>query len=611
MRKYFNINEKSVCAKCTKKTSCNFFEKVPKENELKISLYDLNLILHGFYLNSLNTNDEKQNNSNSKILKLGSELNEEHNSITKNNSIKLKTINLKHNTYKDKEISTKSNIFEETSESINSKKFYFIDLENDKIIQRIPTEAWKSTSIITQVLKDTLEDIINDNGIVYKTMINAYIENKEKEKYMELIKDQNIKESNRRDEIINDPIYKLISSLETCRNRNERKRILAQFNKTVGFGWGEYKKIPKFEENDFDKNYEDDLNNDDYRTENKGKDNKKEIIRQIAEENKSKNTNNYNTIVYSEKKIKKIYSDSQKFNLIGSKFQQQINVKNQKIKALVNQKKLSLMLNDQSEDRTNVFIPGKDYGKAVRYIEEINENSKEKIADFEKLIDQKKKEYSVNLNNYIANKKGKTDKLIDLNKKITLLQLEKLGERTLLDQSNLKNENALLDFEMKIGKNNLLENKNPKNYKDNQITLADQKDNFESELSIYNQSNNYLSLNKNTEKDLNLNMIQFKQLNNNQQQQSNVSLFKQENALRKNEIKEKQEKSKINKVLKNKHIYQSMNYYKNNDLEHLAYERDPDVMNVLKYRNNIRKDKYYYQKDEQLNNKNNSHSEDN
>jgi len=341
---------------------------------------------------NLQLDSESFNNSNSSS--------SDHNASNK--SIKLKTINLKINSAlaaADADESRQSAEFvfpKNTGENGYAKAYYFIDSNSEKIIERIPPASWKTSTIITQLLKETLEDLINENGVVYKTMVNAYIEKKERDKLTALIKDDNIKETNRRQEIKNDPIVLLIDKLESCKNRSERKRLLAEFNKTVGFGWGEYRKIPKFEENDFDKNYEDDLNSEDSNNDNKSNNNmlNKDVYRQIADESKTKNSNNYNTIVYSENKVKKIYSDAQKINLIGSKFTQKINVKNQKIKALESQKRLSLMLNDESADRTHVKIPGKDYEKALNYIGE----DEEKKENFANLIEAKKKNYSVDAN---------------------------------------------------------------------------------------------------------------------------------------------------------------------------------------------------------------------
>jgi len=568
-------------------------------------------------LNSLSISN-KSDNDKIESLAIENENLEKRESDNNIKSIKLKSINLKANSaIASSRFSTSENdgedyFFPNQNENIYSKKYYIIDNDTEKIIERIPVESWKSTNIIIQLLKDTLEDLINDNGIEYKTMINAFIENKEKEKISALIKDENIKESSRREELKNDPIVKLIEKLENCKNRNERKRLLAEFNKNVGFGWGEYKKIPKINENDFDLNYQDEFDE-----KNNSNNNSQKVYKQIADESKSKNSNNQNTIVYSEKRIRKIYSDSKKANFIGSKFTQKINVKNQKIKELENQKRLSLMLNDESTDRSYVKIPGLDYEKALSYI---GENETDKIKNFTNLIEEKKKEYSIDLKNYVGSKKGKTDQLIDKSNKITLLQLEKLEARKMLENKTNNHEKVLLDFEMKLGKNNLLENKYPvKNELINYETSLKESNNngnhYENDIMIFEESSNNLSF-AHQSKNGDMKSIQFKKLNLNknnklEENESNIALYKQENQLTKHTIKLQQEKSKVNKVLKNKHIYQSMNYYKNNELDYLAYERDPNTMNALKFKKAIKKDKYYYERDEQINNKNNNLPENN
>ena len=227
-------------------------------------MLDLQTILHGYYLNSLNLSDDTKSNpydsNNSENHKnFFSENLTQNNNSKNNNSIKLSSINL--NKKNEENLNYFSDNQNKNQIDFTFNNYYFIDSENQSIIDRIPAKSWKSSSILPQLIKDTLEDLINDNGIVYKTMINSYIENKNKENISSLIKDNKIKELNIRDEIKNDPIVGLIEKLETCNNRREKKRLLAEFNKTVGFGWGEYRKFPKF--NEFDgESYKDDIKPD-------------------------------------------------------------------------------------------------------------------------------------------------------------------------------------------------------------------------------------------------------------------------------------------------------------------------------------------------------------
>jgi len=198
----------------------------------------------------------------------------------------------------------------------------------------------------------------------------------------------------------------------------------------------------------------------------------------------------------------------------------------------------------------------------------------------------------------------------------------------MLEKDRINSESAMLEFEMKLGNNNLLENKyaNEKGYSNNNNNNLNNNSSLQSiferksDSATYNKDimvfeddyDNDLALSANNQrKSYDLDSIQFKKLDlkssnmkeKDSDKTSNFALYKQENQLTKNTIKVNQDKAIIQKVLKNKHVYQSMNYYKNNDLEHLAYERDPDVMNALKFRKAIKKDKYYYDRDRQLHNK--------
>ena len=56
IRLLFNINEKNVCFKCSKKNICKFFEETPKKNTA--SPLDLQYVLHGMYLITNNRNED-------------------------------------------------------------------------------------------------------------------------------------------------------------------------------------------------------------------------------------------------------------------------------------------------------------------------------------------------------------------------------------------------------------------------------------------------------------------------------------------------------------------------------------------------------------------------
>lgn len=596
MRKSENINEKLICGKCTKKATCKYFELVPRENEKdeqdKTSLLDLQKVLHGYYMNSLNLQGEISNNPNEETMAIGNTANAEKNLSKK---VKINSINLNDDI---------NDSFQDSQK--NRKHSYYIVDNTQKIIDRIPNSAWISSITITQVLLETLDDLINYNGIVYKTMINSFIENKDREKASQLVTNGDIKQNNKRDEIKNDPIVGLIENLEKCRNRKERKRLLVQFNRNVGFGWGEYRKFPKAKNSaeDFDDDFKDNENNESTADSGNTNSEASKTLKKLTYENANKNSNKYNTTVYNEKQLKRIFSDSHKLPNAGRKFTQPINIRNQKIKALENQRKISLLLQSETEDRTYVKIPGKDYQKSLQYLENQGQNSEK----FDNLIEDKINEKSINLKNYLEKKQNKADRLIDSSKKMTLMMLENSEARQMLEEDKQTNSKILLKFQRNVKNDFQLEDLSQSAQPGKSIDkalLAQENSRGEIIHSEYSaQSQNSLVTRAKTNqmnKDILVNDIVFKKLDSKDKgKDSNIALFKQENPLTNHTIKTKQEKAKFKKVLNNKHIYKSMNYYKNNDLEYLAYERDQDIFNTLKFRKSIKKDSYNYTKAERL-----------
>lgn len=384
------------------------------------------------------------------------------------------------------------------------------------------------------------------------------------------------------------PVTYLIEKLENCKNRNERKRLLSEFNKNVGLAWGEYKKVPKKIESNFD---EDEINFTNDPEKEKRILEREMSIKKIASDYSKKSSNNLNTMNLTEKKIRKIANDSEKLNNISKKFLHKINLKNQKTKALTNQKNLSLLLNDDSADRTYVKIPGKDYGKALKYLTESeNKNAKEIFGG---LIEEKKKDYSVDIRKYVDSKKNKVDKKIDIAKRVTLLQLEQAGEIKEIENDQNFNKKILLNFESKVNTGNLLL-ENEGNYKIDYLGTVDSSKN-KNEIEEFKFDNNNVN-EISSFYDTKVDHINFRKINLMKKDEKNIQIFKQENELVKETIKNKQNISKIKKVIKNKHIYQSQNYYKNNELEDVAYERDASFMRSQKYKHAIKKNKYEYTK---------------
>lgn len=232
LRKMYDIKEKSICMKCSKKSTCKFFEELPDKNS-NPNLIDLQIVLTGVY-NNFNKNE---NNRNSEI-------------------------------------------------------------EN---------RNWNSASIVTEILNETIEDLLNNNGVSYKTLVNALIESKkeEEEEKVEILN----KQIDVRKEREEDPVIVLIGQLKLCKNRREKKILLAKYNRSVGIPWGEKKKVPK---------------------------------------------EHYDTPKQS-----------------TEKFSQKILYKKAKKRQLEGQQNLSLLMNQgEQSEKTFVKIPGSDYRKAISYLPE-------------------------------------------------------------------------------------------------------------------------------------------------------------------------------------------------------------------------------------------------
>lgn len=107
-------------------------------------------------------------------------------------------------------------------------------------------------------MQETLNDLVNDGGVIYRTMINSFIEIKSEKNKSTLFldKDKEIKNLTKRDEIKNDPIVVLVEKIELCKNRKEKKKLLAEFNKNIGFSQEDVKIFNKKNEENFNENEE-------------------------------------------------------------------------------------------------------------------------------------------------------------------------------------------------------------------------------------------------------------------------------------------------------------------------------------------------------------------
>ena len=108
------------------------------------------------------------------------------------------------------------------------------NLNNTEIVSNESVYRWNSAIVILDNLYSILEDLIYNNGVIYKILLNSFIDSQYKHK-AEPRKLENKTET--------DPIESLITNLKKCRNRREKKILLAKFNNVIGIAWGDNKKI--------------------------------------------------------------------------------------------------------------------------------------------------------------------------------------------------------------------------------------------------------------------------------------------------------------------------------------------------------------------------------
>lgn len=100
---------------------------------------------------------------------------------------------------------------------------------------RVSVHQWNSAIFILEGLCSSLEDLVFNNGMVYKVLLNAFIQSQNNPK-------KKGESTGERPEEI-DPVEKLMQDIKYCKNRRERKILLAKFNYKMGIAWGEHRKI--------------------------------------------------------------------------------------------------------------------------------------------------------------------------------------------------------------------------------------------------------------------------------------------------------------------------------------------------------------------------------
>lgn len=493
LRHMLNVDEKKTCFKCTKKNICKFFEKLPSRlvqgKEKKIgSILDLQTVLHGLYSN----------------------------------------------THKKVAIKQLSN------NELTEDPFDKTDKDSEAILKRINNKEWNSANVLMVMLNETLEDLMYNKGIELKTLINSVIET-QKEDAEILSKEEADKLKLKSKE--SDPYNQLITDLKHCKNRNEKRRLLARFNQQVGFGWGEYRKV--INDKMADNNTED---------ENTKKNSMVAIKPPFREQGSIYN----NTAYISESNIKNIIGTQNQKKIANNHFSHKISMKNAKFKQIKGQENLSLLMNESregklSEEKTFVKVPGVEYTKAIEYLEEKGENSEE----FKNKIQEKRNNASVDIRKSINQKLNKVDIQIEKNKQFTLKQQI---ESQQIDSSKIltnKHKLAFSEFENKLHIENNLAN-------ESNLPSTNVEDKEENKIEFYKERN--------------------------KSDDSLMEFYKQTNVTAREKSIKGQELSKIKNIVKNKHIYKAQNYYNNTNLEHLPYEKDADFSRAMQFAKSIKKD---------------------
>jgi len=108
------------------------------------------------------------------------------------------------------------------------------DINNTEIVSKLSVYHWNSAIIILDNIYNTLEDLIHNNGVIYKILLNSFIETRKK---------ANSVTKELEDKSETDPVESLLTNLKRCKNRKEKKILLAKFNNVLGIAWGDNKKI--------------------------------------------------------------------------------------------------------------------------------------------------------------------------------------------------------------------------------------------------------------------------------------------------------------------------------------------------------------------------------
>lgn len=516
LRRSVKINEKKICFNCSKKSFCKFYEKEAKND----NIYDISLSELNIYLHLLNLIDKKDT-----VINIDNEDNIDNKSLIDHEDSQINEVKL-----------------EKVSKKIKTKYEF----------NYIPTEKqFYSAKIITDNIINILDDLLNQNGVYFKTLENSIINKRniseEANHNTHINQNTNLQLDNLNS---NDDPRKLMKLYSEANNRKDKKIILAKYNqsmKNLPIQWGKYEKINIAAAKKINNEEEEDKvaikkNHNDPNSNSKNKDNVKY----------------HNTTILGRKALERTSEIPDLFGV--NKINKQININNQK--NITFQREVNLSKIVSSDDHSIVKIPGKEVKMALNYIKD-NNPDKEEI--FKSQLVKSIENMSVNISKEVKESYSKID-----------LKLQENKERT-LEKNKLEKERHLLNHKALLENNSSNKKLIESNIISDEISQA--LSTFERKLTVANNQEEQSKDNKKYE------------YNTITSIDDNFSIIKQSSPQRSLLIKAQQKSSQLKKLNSEPSIrkYQANNFYNKNPDTTVQFEKDNDVMRTLKYEKSIKK----------------------
>ena len=372
-----------VCFNCTNKESCRFFQVDAIEKDFG-SLWDLQIILHSIYLNLIvpsknisSIQDEDSANQNEK----NENINQTENYQEEDLEIPPDELNQEIDSIETKHESTLENEkIENESENENENEGNNKHLVKNKKVERdeerefeLDLSLWNNCSLIMENMISLCEDIADNDGIKFKTYINDIMKEKEYLHQIALLKEQKAQEDEsvkieydthdigvRKERKKMDEIEELIEKITKAKNRKEKRRLLAEFNKNQERIWADARTYSEREEKQMKRMKQNMDNNSNTTAQSNSKNNNMNQIQIQQIEGKKENLDAYmkDDNKDDNKKQTTIMSAKRKKNSINDyeatkDFEQKINMNN-----LQNRIKTK-MIEKNNEQQSNRFIQHK------------------------------------------------------------------------------------------------------------------------------------------------------------------------------------------------------------------------------------------------------------